>query len=69
MEGIGLTRVLSYQIAPLVRAGQLQVVLAPFEPPPLPIHILHREGRHASAKIRAFVDLMAARLRADASLA
>lgn len=69
VEGIGLTRVLSYQIAPLVRAGQLQVVLAPFEPPPLPIHILHREGRHPSAKIRAFVDLMAARLRADASLA
>jgi len=32
------------------------------------VHILHREGRNASAKIRSFVDLMAERLRKDPSL-
>jgi len=34
----------------------------------VPIHIIHREGRHASAKMRAFIDLMAERLRAEPSL-
>ena len=68
-RGIGLTRVMSYQVAPLVLSGQLQIVLSAFETAPVPIHILHREGRNASAKIRSFVDLMAARLRADATLA
>ncbi|MEI7995874.1 MAG: LysR family transcriptional regulator [Methylococcaceae bacterium] len=31
----------------------------------LPIHVLHREGRYASAKIRSFVDLIATRLREE----
>lgn len=69
VRGLGMTRVMSYQIAPLISTGQLRVVLADYETAPLPIHILHREGRNPSAKIRSFVDLMAARLRADASLA
>ncbi len=68
-RGIGLTRVMSYQVAPLLLSGTLQIVLAEFETVPVPIHILHREGRNASAKIRTFVDLMAAHLRADPSLA
>ena len=34
----------------------------------LPIHVLHREGRYASAKIRSFVDLIATRLREELSL-
>jgi hypothetical protein len=31
----------------------------------LPIHIIHPEGRRASAKVRAFVDLAVDRLRAN----
>ena len=69
VRGLGLTRVMSYQIAPFLATGQLQIVLSDYETAPLPIHILHREGRNPSAKIRSFVDLMAARLRADPSLA
>lgn len=69
VEGIGLTRVMSYQIAPMLVAGELKIVLSEFETASVPIHILHREGRHASAKIRCFIDLMAERLRADSSLA
>lgn len=46
-------------------AGDLRIVLEEHEPAPRPINIVHREGRHASAKVRAFVDLIAARLRAD----
>jgi DNA-binding transcriptional LysR family regulator len=61
--GWGLTRVLHYQIGPALIEGQLQIALSDFEEPPLPIHVLHPEGRHAPAKIRAFVDLAVSRLR------
>ena len=67
VAGRGLARVLSYQIAPELRAGKLQVVLAAFEPPPIPISIVYAEGRRAAAKVRAFVDFAVARLRADRS--
>ncbi|PPJ49014.1 LysR family transcriptional regulator [Rhizobium sp. KAs_5_22] len=62
-QGWGLTRVLHYQIGPALLAGELKVVLRDYEEPPLPIHILHPEGRHAPAKVRAFVDMAAARLK------
>lgn len=61
--GWGLTRVLNYQIGPALVAGELQIVLAEHEEPPLPIHVMHPEGRHAPAKVRAFVDLAVSRLR------
>jgi DNA-binding transcriptional LysR family regulator len=61
--GWGLTRVLHYQIGPALVSGELQVVLADHEEPLLPIHVMHPEGRHAPAKVRAFVDLAVSRLR------
>ncbi|MSR11671.1 MAG: LysR family transcriptional regulator [Gammaproteobacteria bacterium] len=66
--GFGLTRLLSYQIAEFLRAGQLKTVLSQYEPAALPIHVVHREGRHASKKARAFIDLAVERLRADKAL-
>ncbi|ATB32256.1 LysR family transcriptional regulator [Melittangium boletus] len=68
VAGRGLTRVLSYQIAPELRAGQLRIVLEDFEPPPLPIHVVYPEGRRANARVRAFVDFAVERLRAEKSL-
>lgn len=68
LAGFGITRMLSYQIAPYVKSRRLKIVLAAFEPAPMPIHVLHREGRYGSAKIRSFVDLFTARLRKDPSL-
>ncbi|WP_397399930.1 LysR family transcriptional regulator [Phenylobacterium sp.] len=64
-SGWGLTRVLSYQIGPDLLSGALQTTLDDFEEAPLPIHIVHPEGRNASAKVRAFVDFAAIRLRAN----
>jgi DNA-binding transcriptional LysR family regulator len=64
VAGRGVTRALSYQIIPELRAGQLKVVLAEFEPPPLPVHIVHAEGRRASARVRAFIDFAAPALQA-----
>lgn len=68
LQGFGITRLMSYQIAAHLAAGRLQRLLADYEPPPLPIHVLHREGRQASAKVRTFVDLLVQRLRADTAL-
>lgn len=65
---LGITRLLSYQVAASIASGKLQTVLDEYEPPKRPIHIVHREGRYASARVRAFVDLMADRLRADPAL-
>jgi len=68
VAGHGLTRVLSYQMAADHRAGRLRTVLEAFEPPPIPIHVVHQEGRRATARVRALVDLVAAGLRADPAL-
>ena len=63
IAGFGLTRVPSYQIAEELRLGTLRTVLQDFEEEPLPIHVVHAERRHASAKVRSFVDLCVERLR------
>jgi len=68
LQGFGVTRLMSYQVASQLQARRLKRVLGEYEPPPLPIHVLHHEGRQASAKVRSFVDLLVARLRADAAL-
>jgi DNA-binding transcriptional LysR family regulator len=57
-QGGGLTRVLAYQAADAVKGGRLRVVLAQFEQPPLPIHIVYPTSRLLSAKVRAFIDLV-----------
>lgn len=56
-SGFGLTQVLSYQIEPDILSGTLQIVLTDFEVEPLPVHIIHAEGREASAKVRVFVEM------------
>jgi DNA-binding transcriptional LysR family regulator len=61
--GEGLCNVLSYQIEDDVRARRLRIVLADYELPPVPVHVVHREGRASSARVRAFVTLAVARLR------
>jgi DNA-binding transcriptional LysR family regulator len=68
VDGFGLTRHLSYQVAEHLRDGKLKTVLSEFEPAPLPVHVLHREGRHASQRVRAFLDLAIERLRACPAL-
>lgn len=68
VEGFGITRLLSYQVAAELEAGSLDILLSEFEPAANPVHIVHREGRYSSTKVRAFIDLMAERLRADKAL-
>lgn len=63
VAGWGMTRLLSYQVGAELESGRLETVLDDFEEPPLPIHIVHPEGRLASAKVRAFIDLAVTCLR------
>lgn len=65
VAGFGLARVLAYQVAADVRAGRLEVLLAGHEPEPVPVQLVHAEGRTPSARTRAFVDLAWQRLRAE----
>ncbi|MEM7508589.1 MAG: LysR family transcriptional regulator [Pseudomonadota bacterium] len=62
--GWGLVRVLSYQIGPDLEGGTLRTVLEAHEPAPLPIQLVHVEGRRAAAKVRSFIDFARDRLRA-----
>jgi DNA-binding transcriptional LysR family regulator len=68
VSGLGLTRLLSYQVADQLGEGTLKAVLGDFEPPALPVHVVHREGRHAAQKVRAFIDLAVEQLRAHTAL-
>jgi DNA-binding transcriptional LysR family regulator len=66
--GLGIARLLSYQAASALAAGELRLVLEQYATAPVPIHIVHRDSRHGSARIRSFIDLMVQRLRANTFL-
>lgn len=66
--GLGITRLPIYQVAQAVKDGTLRLILEPFERPALPIHVLHREGRHAAHRVRAFIDMAVEGLRGNAAL-
>lgn len=68
VDGFGITRRLSYQVAPDVAAGRLKIILADFQEPPLPVHVIHTEGRRAAAKVRAFVDFAVEQLRRNPAI-
>jgi len=62
LAGMGLTRVMSYQVAKLVEAGKLRTVLVSSEPPPVPVHLVSLPGIQPRIA-RAFVDLAVPALR------
>lgn len=63
IAGIGITRVLSYQVAAPIKAGKLKPILRPFELPEIPVSLVHPEARLTPSKVRAFLDFVAPRLR------
>ncbi|NUP07270.1 MAG: LysR family transcriptional regulator [Polyangiaceae bacterium] len=62
LAGVGLVRVLSYQVGDLVAKKKLKVVLRSHEPPPLPVHLLQLPGV-PTRTAASFADHAAARLR------
>jgi DNA-binding transcriptional LysR family regulator len=61
--GVGLIRVLSYQVADAIREQTLRVVLDTFESAPLPISLVHTGQAPLPLKLRAFLDFVTPRLR------
>ena len=64
IAGVGITRVLSYQIADAVRAGTLAIALKEFEPAPWPVSLVYTGHRLLPLKLRAFLDFATPRLKA-----
>ena len=63
VSGLGLTRMLDYQIDRHRRAGSLKLVLESFRSPPKPVHLIYEAGGHLPLKIRTFLDFAAPRLK------
>jgi DNA-binding transcriptional LysR family regulator len=64
LAGAGLIRAMSYQVCDHVRSGRLKTMLAGFEPPPPPVHLVYGRQNRLPLKLRAFVDFAVPRLRA-----
>ncbi|WP_010219890.1 LysR family transcriptional regulator [Sphingomonas sp. PAMC 26621] len=62
LSGMGLIRVLSYQVAEQLRRETLVIVLDAFEPAPVPVHLLY-DSQARPLKLRAFIDFASPRLR------
>lgn len=64
-DGHGVTRLLSYHVAPEIEKDALRIILPEAEPPPIPVHLVSPYGRLSVPKVRAFVDFALPRLRAS----
>ena len=64
VEGLGVVRLLSYQVERELRSGALITILEDFAPKPLPVSLVYPETSLRLHKVRAFLDWTAPRLRA-----
>lgn len=62
LAGVGIARLLSYQVDEHVKSGRLKVILASHEPDPFPVHVVQLAGIQSRAAT-TFADLVAKRLR------
>lgn len=67
IAGVGMTRVLSYQIAQALMTGALEIALQAFEPPPWPVNLVYSGSQVLPQKLRVFLDFAAPRLKARLS--
>lgn len=68
LDGYGITRVMSYQVAADVAANRLVLTLQAYEPPPIPVHLVMQADRPITAEPRAFIDFAASSLRGGLDL-
>ena len=64
VAGLGIGNFFAYQVAPLVASGALRVILARFEAPPRPVHIVY-PARLLPARARLFIELMQEHILAE----
>lgn len=63
VSGLGIARLLSYQVWSDIENGSLCLLLEAFEEAPWPVHIVHREDKLGSSKVRSFIDDIVENLR------
>jgi DNA-binding transcriptional LysR family regulator len=63
LAGLGLARVLSYQVADALHTGSLVRVLIDYEPAAVPVNLVHAGQGRLPMKCRAFIDHAGSRLR------
>ena len=63
IAGIGVTQVLSYQVAAAKASGLLRTILEPFEPTEAPVNLVFDGQGALPLKLRAFLDYAAPRLK------
>ena len=64
LAGAGIIRILSYQAAAAIAEGRLAVVLADYQPEPLPVQLVYAGQSILPLKLRAFSDFAIPRLKA-----
>lgn len=63
IQGVGVTRLLHYQVAEAVVRGELQIVLEDYEMAPAPVHLIHASRGRMPLKMRRFLDFATPRLK------
>jgi LysR family transcriptional regulator, regulator for bpeEF and oprC len=61
--GYGIAQIQDYYADHAIAAGEVEPVLANFNPSATPISLVYPQTRHLSPKVRAFVDFMIAQFR------
>ena len=61
--GLGVSRLLCYQVAPALADGRLALLLRAFEPEPLPVSLVYPSGRLVPQKLKAFMDFVVPRMK------
>ena len=67
VAGVGITRVLSYQVAGAIRSGALVLALREFEPAAVPVSLVYPGQGLLPQKLRAVLDFAGPRLKAKLS--
>lgn len=60
VDGLGVTLLPTFIVGADLKSGRLQQVLDNYCPPPISIHAVFPSRRYLSAKVRSFIDFMAA---------
>jgi DNA-binding transcriptional LysR family regulator len=63
IQKVGIARLLHYQVVAAVASGALRIILEPYEPEPVPIHLVHASRGQLPLKMRRFLDCAVPALR------
>ncbi len=63
IKGVGITQQLHYQVKEAIDKGDLNIILAEFEPDETPIHLLHKTRKYLPQKMKSFLEFTSPKLK------